>query len=155
VNDILRWATIFLATLSVGTLSALYERIGRFALPKRPLRLIFLSMGMLLVSLIARIAQDIGEPFTYFTILPCSVMVLYLIGLADLYHWYGGKEGRRLRHEMINEYVAREILNNPYYKRLAKAMDHDPDHMGRYVKPPLPTRIWRWITQPKPPNKTP
>lgn len=132
--DVFRWFVLALDCFALGTLLALWERIGRFVLPKSAIRLFLLASVMFLVSIAVEIWDRFGEPFAGRTAFSAVALLLYSAGMIELYRWFGTEEGRRQRHDTINEFAVNELHR---MANLARALEEDPQHMGRYVQPTL------------------
>lgn len=140
--DAFRWFVLTLDLFALGTLLSLWERIGRFILPRAAIRLFLMASVMFLLSIAVEIWDRFGEPFAGRTLFAAVALVLYSMGLVRLYRWFGTEEGRRQRHDTINEYAINELHK---MATLARALEDDPDHMGRYVEPTVFGRLVRRI----------
>jgi len=132
IADVFRYCVLVLDAFALGTLLAIWDRVGRFVIPKTASRLFFASSIMFLLTFAVEIWARIGQPLRLRTPFAAVTIVLYIAGLISLYRWFGTEPGRRRRHDMINEFAANELHQ---MARIARAMEEDPEHMGRYVEP--------------------
>lgn len=130
--DAFRWFVLLLDCFAFGTLLMMWERIGRFVIPKSAIRLFLAASIMFLCSFAIEVIYRFGESFKWRTLFSACALALYIAGLIKLYHWFGTEEGRRQRHDTINEYAVNELHR---MAQIARALEDDPDHVGRYVEP--------------------
>lgn len=130
--DTFRVVVLMLDFVALGTLLAIWERIGRFVIPKNAIRLFLIASIMFLISIAVEIYDRFGQPFHWRTLFAAIALTLYTLGMAELYRWFGTEEGRRHRHETINEFAVNELHQ---LAGMARALEDDPEHVGRYVQP--------------------
>lgn len=130
--DSVRYLILALCAFSLGTLAALYERVARFMLPKLTVRLLLLACALSLLSIMVDVGERLGQHFRARIVIALVSVIFYVIALVGLYRWFSHDEGRRKRHAIVNEYAAHELHE---LADLARALEEDPEHVGRYVGP--------------------
>ncbi len=81
---------------NVGIMLALFERVAHAALPKWPIRIVFFSQALLMVTVIATTLARLGEPF-YWKFSPLLLVATgaQLASMIAIFRWYGTMAGER------------------------------------------------------------
>lgn len=103
MGDAIRWANIIMCLFNLGVMIALFERVGRWFIPKIPMRLLAAGYGLALIALAGGSRARLGEALTWRT--PVSAVALFLqcVGLVMMYRWYETPEGKAHSEKMARE----------------------------------------------------
>ena len=140
----MNWLVIIEGAITIGVLIALYERIGRFVLPLRTMRAIFVASGLLVAYGMSESYQDIGGESTWRTWLAVSSMSLYLAAVGYLWLWYNRPAGREQRHHAVGLYAADQLLR---YHEFATRLEQNEEHPGRAIRPNPISRFGSWFAR--------
>lgn len=100
--DTLRWITVFVALFDIGVTIALFERIGRFFIPRLPMRMLMLANMIALAAVAEGAHSRLGHEFVWFaTPVFLAAALLELAALVALHYWYGTARGRAHAARML------------------------------------------------------
>lgn len=109
-GDPWRVATVSLGWMIVGVMFALFQRFFRWGVPRTVYRLGFGSALVIVSVSNLDVASRIGDPLTWRTPLLFFAYVANLWANVVFYVWTRRPEGRKIRHAMIAQYKAAQML---------------------------------------------
>jgi hypothetical protein len=123
--DLVRFATLLLGALLIGLLAATYYRAWRFAIPQWTVRAVAVSIATNFAAAMGIVASRIGEPLNWYSPVIGGTFLCTIGGVFRLWRWFYTEDGRRVRHAMVAEYAARDLV------RLAARMQREEDLLAR------------------------
>lgn len=113
--DVFRWLVILTGLFAVGTMVALYGRLGRLVLPQFAMSLLVLSNITIILTAVAGAYARLGDKGNPRVVVFGIGTVLEFVSLLMLYRWYGSGAGQAHMAEM-----QRGVRRGDFLSRRAK-----------------------------------
>lgn len=122
-----RVVVILACFMNVGLMVALFERIGRYFVPRLWMRSLFVADGLIMIGLGVGFYHRLGQPVTLRHGLVAVGAVLQLVAFIGLWVWYGTPAGQEHAARML---ATAEILDGPLEAHVETATERRVRHLA-------------------------